>query len=99
MELKADSGCLHRALQGAAEGTQRGEPMVPHLLSVVASAGCWLHSEVTSAHIPVSAGVWLALALQSQSGTSDVTWAPLADHGDSVWLCCSALAQQRSPYL
>lgn len=79
--------------------THRHDSMVPHLLSVVASAGCWLHSEVTSAHIPVSAGVWLALALQSQSGTSDVTWAPLAGHGDSVWLCCSALAQQRSPYL
>lgn len=70
--------------------------MVPHLLPLVPSAGCWLHSELTSAHIPVSAGDWLPLALQRQSGTSDVTWAPLAadtmeDHGDSD--------RMSSPYL
>lgn len=81
------------------EGTRRGEPLVPHLLSVVVSAGCWLHSEVTSAPIPVSVGDWLALVLQSQSGTSDVTWARLAADtmdGDSAWLCCSALPQHRT---
>lgn len=39
--------------------------MVPHLLPLVASAGCWLHSELTTAHIPVAAG---------DSGTTKAVW-------------------------
>lgn len=38
-----------------------GEFTVPHLLSAVAFADCWLYSEVMSARIRVSAGGCLAL--------------------------------------
>lgn len=55
------SACLHGDLRGAGVGGWGGEFTVPHLLSAVAFADCWLCSEVMSACIRVSAGGCLAL--------------------------------------
>lgn len=96
MELRANPGWACQAVctelcEELGRGRGGASPWC-HICSLVASAVCWPHSEVTSAHTPVPADDWLALALQSQSGTSNVTWPPsAADNDGRPWGQCLAL--------